>query len=185
MSVEVNMENVKSEDNTTSFSGSTIYGNKLKKKTNKYKSRCLAIGLRIAIITSLLSLIGIATTLALQYNKCKSVIEHNEQSYNNQDNITPDANYNIVKLYKGCQGIVYEYYCLRLVYEPLSFDDAVKSCMKNKGNLPSSDLMKTWLSDYLDGTWGEEGRGLSKEKTILEVDISTELRSHFCLESFY
>ncbi|ABI99287.1 EEV glycoprotein [Deerpox virus W-848-83] len=187
--VEITMEEGNDKKDVTetanSFVGSTIYGPKLKKTKSK-KSKWLSICLRVLVISSILSLMAVATTLALQYSKCKAEYDSitNKQSLDSYSLVTPDKLDPRFEC-KECQGIMFDGDCYQFNTEHKTFSEASMDCAGKGYSLPATNLMSKWIGDYLESTWGEEGYGLSKERggNIESPDASTEKRNYFCVKS--
>ncbi|WVM36519.1 EEV glycoprotein [Sheeppox virus] len=179
-------------NNFTAFTGSTIYGYGLKSKKNiKKKVKLINFCIKISIMTSMVSLITITIILAFFNNTCE-LNQFNEQKQYFLKNPNPttysdDDTESELNVYRSCKGIVYSGHCYTFNSEPKSFNDAYDDCEKKNSELPSNNLMNDWISDYLDGTWGEDGNVLFKEKNqeLEAIDISDEMRSYYCVRSFF
>ncbi|QEJ79421.1 EEV membrane phosphoglycoprotein [Goatpox virus] len=181
-------------NNFTEFAGSTIYGYGLKSKKNiKKKVKLINFCIKISIMTSMVSLITITILLAFfnNNNTCElnQFKEHKPYFLKNTNPTTysDDDTESELNVYRSCKGIVYSGYCYTFNSEPKSFNDAYDDCEKKNSELPSNNLMNDWISDYLDGTWGEDGNVLFKEKNqeLEAIDISDEMRSYYCVRSFF
>ncbi|ABQ43598.1 EEV glycoprotein [Tanapox virus] len=179
VNLDIEGDKLNSNENTNAFTGSTIYGSKLKKgkNTKSKKNKFFGLCIRISIIISILSLMAITITLSLQVNKYKSMVELNK-----------DLNDASVYLSNAeCRGLVYGNNCFIFNSEPKTFDEALRDCNTKNYFLPPTNIMNSWLSDYLEDTWSEEGTSLLKSNIEFnsdDIDISTEMRKYFCVKSF-
>ncbi|AAR07479.1 122R [Yaba monkey tumor virus] len=163
-------------ENTNAFTGSTIYGYKLKKSKNK-RINFFGLFVRILVIISILSLMAITVTLSIQVNKYKIIMKTNKDL---------KVTSSFKKTY--CEGLVYDNNCFIFYAIPKTFDEALYDCNLKNYFLPPISVMSSWISNYLEDTWSEEGTGLLKNNNGLlntnNIDVSTEMRKYFCVKSF-
>ncbi|AAF18004.1 gp121R [Rabbit fibroma virus] len=161
-----------SKDEGAAFIGSTIYGNKLKKKHLIKKVKCVSILLRVSIVTSIVSLMAITAILALQCSTCDVVktSAHISSSINQYES--------------ECKGIVFDSACYTLHKEPKTFYEASEDCANQSAVLPFKTLKDHWMWDYLEGTWGVDGYGIVELVDLNTYDVSVEMRKYFCVKSF-
>ncbi|APG58341.1 protein A33 [BeAn 58058 virus] len=160
------------------FNGSTIY---TKNKNKKYLNMRTLLLLRLIIIVSILTLLGTTTYMLFKYNECYSSLNDDSPVFEKIVSCK-DGNKIIVQ----CNGIIYNNNCYVLNKES-TISDAKEECSKSNSTLPSKDLLKTWLSEYVLDTWGSDGKAIINYNIPTNNDDFTDVekRKYFCLKSIY
>ncbi len=171
------------------FLGRTIYGSKLKKLNNTKRLNCVMLYFRVIMVMSIATLSCIATVLAVKVNELRSENEilKATSSVNCSlfDEIGLSGPTGEGSVSESCQGLWYQGKCLTLASGPSNFQMAKQDCESRSQKLPSKNLLGTWLKDFLEGTWGEDGKELTSSMSsltsTLSLDTSSEIRKHYCV----
>ncbi|AXN75388.1 EEV membrane phosphoglycoprotein [Orthopoxvirus akhmetapox] len=176
------------EEQTSVFSA-TVYGDKIQGK-NKRK-RAIGLCIRISMVISLLSMITMSAFLIVRLNQCMSA---NEAVITDAavsiaaSSSTPRKVASDTTQYKhkeSCNGLYYQGSCYIFHSDYQLFSDAKANCTAESSTLPNkSDVLTTWLIDYVEDTWGSDGNPITKTTSdYQDSDVSQEVRKYFCVKT--
>ncbi|AUL80312.1 hypothetical protein [Vaccinia virus] len=82
---------------------------------------------------------------------------------------------------ENCNGLHYQRSCYILHSDYQLFSDAKANCTAESPTLPNkSDVLITWLIDYVEDTWGCDGNPITKTTSdYQDFDVSQEVRKYF------
>ncbi|ASK51331.1 C-type lectin-like EEV membrane phosphoglycoprotein [Eptesipox virus] len=163
----------------STFTGNTIYASKLKKQKSS-RHRQIGICLRVAVVISIVTLMGTSIALGLEVMKLKAV----------EQTCTTSSTAALIKKDDGtyethCNGLVYDGDCYVKHADKKSFNDANNECTKTKSQLPQTSVSSvTWLRPHLVNTWNEEGTAFTNDYDKF-IDDSESEREYFCVTHLY
>ncbi|QDJ95106.1 C-type lectin-like EEV membrane phosphoglycoprotein [Hypsugopox virus] len=161
---------------TSSFTGNTIYASKLKKQKSS-KRKWFGVCLRVAVVTSLVTLMGASITLGLEVMKLKSMETSCETSSVAALVKNSDGTYTT-----HCNGLVHDGDCYTLHTEKKSFVEANEECTKNDSQLPQN-FISSWLKPHLANTWCEDGTVFTVDNNNVNDEHSE--RQYYCVKHLY
>ncbi|SNB54186.1 CPXV168 protein [Cowpox virus] len=175
------------EEQTSVFSA-TVYGDKIQGK-NKRK-RAIGLCIRISMVISLLSMITMSAFLIVRLSQCMSANEAaitdavvavaaSSSAHRKVAASTTQYKHN-----ESCNGLYYQGSCYIFHSDYKSFEDAKANCTAESSTLPNkSDVLATWLSEYVEDTWGSDGNPITKTTSdYQDSDVSQEVRKYFCVK---
>ncbi|ADZ30769.1 EEV membrane phosphoglycoprotein [Cowpox virus] len=178
------------EEQTSVFSA-TVYGDKIQGK-NKRK-RAIGLCIRISMVISLLSMITMSAFLIVRLNQCMSANEAAitdaavavaaaSSSTNRKVAASSTTQYDHKE---SCNGLYYQGSCYIFHSDYKSFSDAKANCTAESSTLPNkSDVLTTWLIEYVEDTWGSDGNPITKTTSdYQDSDVSQEVRKYFCVKT--